>query len=184
VSATAPRLTNTSYALLGAIGQSGPCSPYDLKRVLARRIGPLWEVPHSQIYDEAARLARAGLLSERQEGTGRRRLSYTLTEDGRRELLRWLRMPSRDRMEFRDVGLLKLAFADELQPAELRHVAEDHLEAWTSLRDELVESMDGPSAPYVLAMAESAMQFWADMRDRLPSSVERTFEDLAHSAVA
>ena len=184
MSATAPRLTNTSYALLGAIGQAGPCSPYDLKRVLARRIGPLWEVPHSQIYDEAARLARAGLLSERQEGTGRRRLSYSLTEDGRRELLRWLRMPTRDRMEFRDVGLLKLAFADELQPAELRHVAEDHLEAWTTLRGELAESMDGPSAPYVLAMAESAVRFWTEMRDRLPSSVDRPAAELAHSAVA
>jgi len=167
VRASQPRLTNTSFALLGAIAQAGPCSPYDLKRVLARGIGPLWEVPHSQIYDEAARLARAGLLEEKQEGTGRRRLSYTLTEDGRRELLRWLRMPSRDRMELRDVGLLKLAFAAELQPAELLHVADDHHEAWSSLRDDLAETMDGPGAAYVMAMVDAAVTFWAGMRESL-----------------
>lgn len=162
---SSPRLTNTSYALLGAIAQAGPCSPYDLKRVLARSIGPLWEVPHSQIYDEAARLARAGLLLEQQEGTGRRRLNYTITEEGRRELLRWLRMPSRDRVDFRDVGLLKLAFAAELQPAELRHVAGDHLEAWTVLRDDLTATMHGPGASYVLTMVEAAIRFWASMSE-------------------
>ena len=170
MSVSPPRLTSTSYALLGAIAQAGPCSPYELKRVMARGIGALWEVPHSQIYDEAARLARGGLLVETQEGTGRRRLSYTITEDGRRELLRWLRMPSRDRMELRDTGLLKLAFAAELQPAELRHVADDHAEAWSALRQEVAGSMSGPGAVYVLAMADAAIQFWQELRDKLPSA--------------
>lgn len=135
---------------------------------MARSIGPLWEVPHSQIYDEAARLARSGLLLEAQEGSGRRRLNYTLTEAGRRELLRWLRMPSRDRMELRDVGLLKLAFAGELQPAELRHVANDHVEAWSALHAELIATMSGPSAGYVIAMAAAATSFWEALRDTLP----------------
>lgn len=169
VSVSPPRLTATSYALLGAIAQAGPCSPYELKRVMARGIGPLWEVPHSQIYDEAARLARAKLLLEAQEGSGRRRLSYTITEDGRRELLRWLRTPSRDRMELRDIGLLKLAFAAELEPAELRHVADDHAEAWAALSVELASTMDGPGAAYVQAMADAAATFWRSMRDALPS---------------
>jgi DNA-binding PadR family transcriptional regulator len=169
VSAPASRLTSTSYALLGAIAQAGPSSPYDLKRVLARCIGPLWEVPHSQIYDEAARLARSGLLSEAQEGSGRRKLTYTITEAGHRELLRWLRMPHRDRMEFRDVGLLKLAFAAELAPAELRHVAEDHLELWSTLRDELAGTMDGHSGRYVVAVADAAGAFWRTLLDGLPT---------------
>jgi PadR family transcriptional regulator AphA len=169
VSAPTSRLTTTSYALLGAISQAGPCSPYDLKRVLARRIGPLWEVPHSQIYDEAARLARRGLLSEAQEGSGRRKLTYTITEDGQRELVRWLRVPHRERMEFRDVGLLKLAFAAELEAAELRHVAEDHLELWSALREELAATMDGRSGAYAVAVADAAGAFWRTLLDGLPA---------------
>ncbi|MEZ5232230.1 MAG: PadR family transcriptional regulator [Acidimicrobiales bacterium] len=171
VGASAPRLTSTSYALLGAIAQAGPCSPYELKRVLARRVGPLWEIPHSQIYDEAARLARAGLLTEAQEGTGRRRLTYAITEEGRRELLRWLRMPGRDRVELRDVGLLKMAFADELQPAELRHVAEDHAELWVGLADELAQTMTGAGGTYAVAVANAAASFWRTLADSLPSEL-------------
>ncbi len=147
--------------------------------MLARTIGPLWEVPHSQIYDEAARLARAGYLHETQEGSGRRRLSYTITEDGRRELVRWLRMPSRDRMELRDIGLLKLAFADELQPAELQHVAEDHFELWSSLAEELREAMDGRSGAYVVTVAEAAAVFWATLRDSVVDAADGSIDSAA-----
>lgn len=72
-------------------------------------------------------------------------------------------------MELRDVGLLKLAFAGELQPAELRHVASDHVEAWSALHAELVSTMSGPSAGYVIAMAAAATSFWQEMRDSLPA---------------
>lgn len=154
------RLTTTSYALLGAISHAGPCSPYDLKRVLAEQVGVLWEIPHSQVYDEAARLSRAGLLDEQQAGEGRRKLTYTITDDGRRELLRWLRMPNRDRIEVRDVGLLKVAFAAELEPAELRHVAEDHLEQWQALSAELAAGASGPAGAYARALAAAAAAFW------------------------
>jgi DNA-binding PadR family transcriptional regulator len=122
------------------------------------------------VYDEAARLAKAGLLHEAQEGTGRRRLTYTITEAGRRELVRWLRVPSRERMELRDIGLLKLAFAAELAPAEMGHVAEDHADAWRALRAELsAEPADrSPATDYTLAVADAAVTFWETLRDRLP----------------
>ncbi|MFN0027479.1 MAG: PadR family transcriptional regulator [Acidimicrobiales bacterium] len=162
-----PRLTPTSYALLGAVSQAGPCSPYELKRVLARTVGPLWEVPHSQIYDEAARLARRQLLVEAQEGSGRRRLTYSITESGRSELLRWLRSPSPDRVELRDSGLLKLAFGAEVQPAELAHVAEDHARAWAAMAEHLTHAMDGRGAAYALCVAGAAAAFWVDLERQL-----------------
>lgn len=162
-----PRLTPTSYTLLGAVSQAGPCSPYELKRVLARTVGPLWEVPHTQIYDEAARLARRGLLVEAQEGAGRRRLTYSITENGRAELLRWLRSPTSDRVEVRDVGLLKVAFGAELEAAELAHVAEDHARAWAALAEHLSHAMAGRGADYTLSVAAAATQFWADLEREL-----------------
>lgn len=136
------RLGTSSYILLGAIAQAGPCSPYELKRVVAQLVGPLWALPHSQVYDEAARLAKAGLLAESQEGSGRRKLSYAVTDAGRRELLRWLRVPSRERMELRDVGMVKLAFASELAPGEVAELAADHLAAWQIMRAELDALLD------------------------------------------
>ena len=47
-------------------------------------MGGFFSIPHSQLYAEPERLARAGYLRERREQTGRRRKHYSLTEKGRR----------------------------------------------------------------------------------------------------
>ena len=79
------QLTQTSYVVLGLVGQAGEVTPYDLKQIVAATIGNFFSIPHSQLYAEPERLAKAGYLSERRERTGRRRKHYSLTErDGRR----------------------------------------------------------------------------------------------------
>ena len=87
---SSPRLTETSYIVLGLIAQVGPATPYDLKRLAQVSTVNFWSVPHTQLYSECARLAGAGLLSERREQTGRRRRTYRLTERGRKQLEGWL----------------------------------------------------------------------------------------------
>src|SRR4051794_16900557 len=70
----APRLTPTSYIVLGLLDRLGPSTPYELKRAHALGIGNFWTVQHAQFYSEPERLAEAGLLSEgRGEGGPRRR---------------------------------------------------------------------------------------------------------------
>src|ERR1700681_1573985 len=105
---SSPRLTETSYIVLGLIEQIGPATPYDLKRVAQLSTVNFWSVPHTQLYTECARLAEAGLLSERQEQTGRRRRTYTLTSRGRQELERWRSEPSGELEQVRDPATLKL----------------------------------------------------------------------------
>ena len=83
---SSPRLTETSYIVLGLIEQIGPATPYDLKRVAQLSTVNFWSVPHTQLYTECARLAEAGLLSERREESGRRRRTYRLTRAGERTL--------------------------------------------------------------------------------------------------
>jgi DNA-binding PadR family transcriptional regulator len=102
------RLTETSYIVLGLIEQLGPATPYDLKRVAQVSTVNFWSVPHTQLYTECARLAEEGLLSERQEQTGRRRRTYTLTSSGRQELERWRSEPSAELEQVRDPATLKL----------------------------------------------------------------------------
>jgi PadR family transcriptional regulator AphA len=116
------RLTPTSYVVLGLIEQMQPASPYDLKQAVAQGVGHFWSLPHTQLYSECARLAEAGLLSERREESGRRRRLYRLTEAGKAKLDQWRGEPTGELYELRDAGLLKLFFGADpktLAPRQL-----------------------------------------------------------------
>jgi len=120
VSSTAvvPRLTETSYIVLGLLEQGEPATPYDLKQIAQVSTNNFWTVPHTQLYTECARLASEGLLHERQEETGRRRRIYRLTKRGRELLEQWRSEPATtEHYEMRDAATLKLFFGGD--PAKL-----------------------------------------------------------------
>ncbi len=112
-----PRLTETSYIVLGLLEQAEPATPYDLKQLAQLSTSNFWSVPHTQLYTECARLAGEGLLDERQEQTGRRRRIYRLTARGRQFLEAWRSEPASDLYELRDAATLKLFFGGD--PATL-----------------------------------------------------------------
>ena len=76
------RLTPTSYIVLGLIERGGESTPYQLKRLVAAGLGNFWSLQHAQLYSEPERLAKAGLLDEDVETTGRRRKTYRITAAG------------------------------------------------------------------------------------------------------
>ena len=102
------RLTTTSYAVLSLLEVLGEGTPYDLKQALEHSIENFWPVPHTTFYDEPARLAEAGYLSERREEGGRRRKLYSLTDAGRTALRAWADSPDLAPQQLRDEGLLKI----------------------------------------------------------------------------
>ena len=104
------QLTQTSYVVLGLLTQVGKATPYDLKQIVAATIGNFFDIPHSQIYAEPERLAKAGYLTETREPTGRRRKHYAVTKKGKEALEDWLGEPTEELYELRDPGLLQLAF--------------------------------------------------------------------------
>jgi len=112
-----PRLSETSYIVLGLVEKIGPATPYDLKRMAQISTFNFWAVPHTQLYTECGRLADEGLLSERREQSGRRRRIYRLTKRGREALALWLTEPTEDLEEVRDPATLKLFFGGD--PAKL-----------------------------------------------------------------
>jgi DNA-binding PadR family transcriptional regulator len=121
----APRLTPTSYIVLGLLDRLGPATPYELKQAHAIGIGNFWTVQHAQFYSEPERLAAAGFLTEEREEGGRRRRRYTVTDAGRKALEDWRAQPTAElTAELRDPGLLKLYLG-----AEPRALAEAQLEA-------------------------------------------------------
>src|SRR3954452_14720692 len=105
---TAPRLTDTSYAVLALVDACEPATPYQLKQVAQVSIFHFWSIPHTQIYTECARLAEAGLLKERREEGGRRRRIFEVSAAGRKALGEWRADLDTDLYELRDPGLLKL----------------------------------------------------------------------------
>jgi PadR family transcriptional regulator, regulatory protein AphA len=102
------KLTTTSYALLALLDQLGEATSYDIKQALDKSIENFWPVPHTTAYEEPARLAEGGYLSVLQESGGRRRKSYSLTEEGRRALRGWADEPSAAPPQLRDELALKI----------------------------------------------------------------------------
>ena len=106
--AGAVNLTPTSAIVLGLLELLGEATPYELKRAVRMTVGHFWTFQHAQLYTETERLAKAGLLSETREESGRRRKHYALTAKGRRALERWRTEPAGEVPELRDLGVLKL----------------------------------------------------------------------------
>jgi DNA-binding PadR family transcriptional regulator len=110
---TEPRLTPTSYIVLGLLEAAGEATPYELKNGVAGSLGNFWSLQHAQLYTEPERLAAAGYLTERREQEGRRRKHYKITAKGRKALADWLAEPTEEVTELRDPGLLKIFFGTD-----------------------------------------------------------------------
>jgi PadR family transcriptional regulator AphA len=144
-----PRLSDTSYAVLGLVDEVGPATPYDLKQFAQLSVFNFWSLPHTQLYTECERLAEAGLLSERREESGRRRRIYKLTAKGREALDRWRAEPTDRLYEARDPGTLKLFFG-----ADPKSLAKAQAEAHGRKLAELEQiHRDAPEMPQGMRLA-------------------------------
>lgn len=57
----------SAYVVLGLLGRHDGATPYQLDQRIRQSIGHFWVFPRSQLYAEAGRLVRRGLVVERQE---------------------------------------------------------------------------------------------------------------------
>lgn len=175
---SSPKLTPTSYLVLGLVAQFGPCTPYDLKQHVQRSIGYFWHFPHSQLYAEPERLAREGLLEEEQEARGRRRRVFSITERGREAIREWLAAPVDEPTELRDLGLLQLFFgglaereqvlvlARTQRRAHTRRLAE-YEALWDAVSDE-PEVHSVATLQLGLRFEKMAIEFWNDVEKDPP----------------
>lgn len=121
------RLSTTSYVVLGMIALRGPSTSYDLKRAIGRSVGYFWSFPHAQLYSEPKRLEEADLLELHEEGTGRRRKTYSITESGTAALQEWLAEPVHEHFELRDVAEIKLFFNELAGPEDVARLAKGQI---------------------------------------------------------
>jgi PadR family transcriptional regulator, regulatory protein AphA len=167
-----PRLTETSYIVLGLLELAEPATPYHLKRLAQVSTSNFWSVPHTQLYTECARLAAEGLLDERQEQSGRRRRTYRLRDRGRRLLDEWRNEPTGDLYELRDESTLKLFFGGD--PAGLAaSQLEAHrrrLKAYEQLRASLPDAPRGQLLALECGIGHERefIRFWSHLSETDP----------------
>ena len=102
-------------------------SGYDLRTRFNNSIGCFWSATHQQIYKELATLADSGLVTYeefKQEGKPDKKV-YEVTDEGKAELTRWLRQPTKE-MKVKDPFLIKVFAGAHLGRNELISDLKEH----------------------------------------------------------
>lgn len=121
----APRNNNqrnaADYPVLGILSQ-GPAHGYDLCRKLREALGEVWQLHTSHIYALLSGLERDGLaLHERVDQDARpSKKVFSVTEEGRRVFLMWVRSPVTNMRNIRLEFLAKFFFCGVESPTALR----------------------------------------------------------------
>lgn len=99
---------------------------YEIKKRMDTTLKYFWGASYGSIYPALSDLVHRGLAAKREEtGNKRNKLIYTITEDGRDYLKKWLALPVQ-KDELRYETLLKLFFGNEQGARQ----AMQHIEAF------------------------------------------------------
>jgi DNA-binding PadR family transcriptional regulator len=171
----ADRLNATAGALLGLL-RDGPRSGYDLVAAADEMVGGFWTLTRSQVYRELAALADRGLVEKGPAGP-RDRQPFQLTTAGREAFREWVNT-NPEPENLRIPLLLRLTFADAIDPGRLRSMLSDHhavhrgrLETYRSMDRELAAAGVPPEQRVTLAFGigyETAVLRWFS---QLPDSM-------------
>lgn len=108
---SAPKLTTTSYAILGLLAVK-PWTTHELVVQVDRSLRRIWPRATSKLYEEPKKLVAHGYARATDDSVGRRpRTRYTITANGRRALAAWLSQPG-DGPVLECEQLVKIHFAD------------------------------------------------------------------------
>ena len=164
-------LTGVTPVILGML-RLAPRSGYDIKRVVDRSTRFFWAASYGQIYPELRRLQGEGLIRGESTPTGgRRRTVYRITSAGEAAHDEWLRAPGAG-YELRDLGLLKLFFADLLPREEQLALLRELRDERRRILERLQQIKDDPQRPrrdlpeIALDFGIDTHAFWASWFDR------------------
>ena len=131
------------HALLGFLNY-GSHTGYELKKVFDISVAHFWNAELSQIYPSLKALESEGLVDMNVEVQADRpnRKVYSITDDGRRELLEWLRTPA-ESDQVREPLLVKLFFGSSLPKRDLLAVLRKRAD---DLRETVAKGQHGSEA--------------------------------------
>ena len=174
-----PRLTTTSYALLGLLAIQ-PWTAYELTQQMRRSLHYVWPKSESLLYTEPKKLVDAGLARVTHQRRGdRTRAQYRITAAGRRALEAWLDTePAAPMLELE--AMLRVTFADQGTPAQLTRALRSTA-AWadselTGARPQIESYLDtGGPFPERLHLIALLVGFYGELFDLM----RRFFGDAA-----
>ncbi len=136
-----PRLSPTSYALLGLVARE-PRSAYDLNRLMQNSLMRVfWPRVESHVYSEPKKLLARQLVTERREKVnGRNRSVYSITEKGSIALAEWLQAEGSTELRTSSELMLKLLLASGSPAGQARNILVKSREA---SRVDLLEAIAG-----------------------------------------
>ena len=108
------------YAILGLINRK-PLTGYDITKEFNNGLVNFWYAKHSQIYPELKKLTDEGLISYEIiiQGEKLEKKLYTITDNGRKALQKWLEKDDPLEQTPKDIFKLKVYFSDELDTKTL-----------------------------------------------------------------
>jgi PadR family transcriptional regulator, regulatory protein AphA len=111
-------LSDSAYTVLGML-RLGAQSGYEIQRAAEASTRFFWAISPNQVYSNLAALEAEGLIVSEPSPRGeRKRTFYELTAEGEQELRNWVLQPGELSFELRDLGVLKLFFADAVSNDE------------------------------------------------------------------
>jgi PadR family transcriptional regulator AphA len=186
---TGMELNATAKVLLGFIA-ARPRSGYEIKQLVDLSTRFFWAASYGRIYPELKRLEEEGLITGADASRGARsRTIYKLTAKGRKVAEEWISSPP-EVYELRDEGLLKLFFAETLNPERASAIASERGERSTEVAAQLrgvkesvaaakagtPELTDDAGSDAVLEFGIALNQFVADWFERKALDLEKTKE--------
>jgi len=107
------------FALLGLLTQEA-ATGYDLSTTFKKQMTHFWTAHHTQIYRELLKMEEAGLVTSElvvQEDLPDKKI-YSITDQGRSDLVAWLRAPSEFKPKMKDENLMRVSLLHLLPPDE------------------------------------------------------------------
>jgi len=117
-SSVAAALAPQDYVVLGMV-RLGARSGYEIKQMVELSIRFFWTISHVQIYPALRQLEERGLIEGRDEPRGKlARRVFEITAAGDHALASWVAEAGPMPFELRDLGMVKLFFADVASDAD------------------------------------------------------------------
>ncbi len=168
-------LGSSAYVVLGLALQQKEVTPYELKQRIATSVGYFWNYSHPQIYQVTKKLQQRGMLTVREEKSGRRRKLYKVTASGRRAFQTWMATASESHTELRDLAILKLYFGEFTGRDTLIELARAQQQAHKTRRDvyrqiphdRKVDKYASLTLQLGVQFESQAMRFWANVEKEI-----------------
>lgn len=148
------------HGILGLLNY-GDMSGYEIRQVFQDSLNYFWTAQTSQIYREIGVLEKNGWIEKRtveQDGRPNKNIC-SITDEGRRELLRWLSEPDID-MDMRSSTLMRIFFMGELPNSESLDFFKELSKNYHAALDGLKKAKDSVSSYQEMIPDKRSALFW------------------------